>query len=208
MGDRAVDQRSDLDQPQEAAALRAHRDAVVTYLFDLARAAQPGPATRHRRKAAAIPPHVQWLLDSMTLSAAYVNNGRLDVVATDALARALVAPMFSSHTVDEHGRPNFARHYFLDDASRDFVDDWDGAANTTAALLRAEAGRYPWDKALRELVGELSTVSAGFRTRWAAHQVRIHHGGVKRLHQPDAGPTRADLPAAGPADVRPRGALP
>ncbi|MFB7600302.1 helix-turn-helix transcriptional regulator [Streptomyces sp. NPDC056160] len=161
-----------------------------TYLFDLAKAAQPSAttATRRRRKAVDIPPRVQWLLDSMTLCAAYVTNGRLDIVAANALARALFAPMFTSHTVDEHGRPNFARYYFLDDASHDFVDDWQGAANTTTALLRAEAGRYPHDKALRELVGELSTVSTEFRTRWAAHQVRIHHGGVKRLHHPEAGP--------------------
>ena len=51
-----------------------------------------------------------------------------------------------------------------------------------------EAGRYPDDKALRELIGELSTVSVEFRTRWATHSVRIHHGGVKVLNHPDAGP--------------------
>ncbi|MDW6059093.1 helix-turn-helix transcriptional regulator [Streptomyces sp. FXJ1.4098] len=157
------------------------------YLFDLAKAAQPSAAARRRRKAVDIPPHVQWLLDSMTLSAAFINNGRLDLVATNALARALFAPMFTSHTVDERGRPNFARYYFLDAASHDFVDDWDGAAGASTALLRAEADRYPNDKALRELVGELSTVSAEFRTRWAAHDVRIHHGGVKRFHHPEAG---------------------
>ncbi|MET8981472.1 helix-turn-helix transcriptional regulator [Streptomyces sp. NPDC004539] len=162
-------------------------DDERTYLFDLAKAAQPRPATRRRRKAADVPPHVQWLLDSMTLSAAYVTNGRLDIVAANALARALFSPLFGSHTTSRNGRPNFARFWFLDEASRDFADDWDSAAETTTALLRAEAGRYPDDKALRELVGELSTVSAGFRTRWAAHRVRIHHDGVKRLHHPDVG---------------------
>ncbi|MEU1320109.1 MmyB family transcriptional regulator [Streptomyces tibetensis] len=55
------------------------------------------------------------------------------------------------------------------------------------ALLRAEAGRYPHDRGLRDLVGELCTVSDEFRTRWAAHNVRIHHGGVKRFRHPDAG---------------------
>jgi transcription regulator MmyB-like protein len=47
----------------------------------------------------------------------------------------------------------------------DFYADWDGAADTTVALLRAEAGRHPHDKALRDLVGELSTLSPAFRTR-------------------------------------------
>jgi MmyB-like transcription regulator ligand binding domain len=53
----------------------------------------------------------------------------------------------------------FARYNFLDPGAADFYDDWDGAADTTVALLRAEAGRHPHDKALRELVGELSTLS-------------------------------------------------
>lgn len=158
-----------------------------TYLFDLAKAAQPGPATRRRRKPVEIPPRVQWLLDSITLSAAFVTNGRLDMVATNALARALFAPMIDSAVTNERGRPNFARFYFLERGSREFVDDWDTGAKITVALLRAEAGRYPNDRALRELVGELSTVSDEFRTRWAAHNVRIHHGGVKRFHHPEAG---------------------
>ncbi|MEV7869986.1 helix-turn-helix transcriptional regulator [Streptomyces sp. NPDC088124] len=158
-----------------------------TYLFDLAKAAQPRSSARRRRKAVDIPPRVQWLLDSMTLSAAFVSDGRLDIVATNALARSLFAPLFDSGTTDERGRPNFARYYFLDDDSHDFMDDWEGAAKITVALLRAEAGRYPGDKALRELIGELSTVSFEFRTLWAAHDVRIHHGGVKSFHHPAAG---------------------
>lgn len=48
-----------------ARALRLSEDDR-TYLFDLARAAQPGPAARRRRKAVDIPPRVQWILDSMT----------------------------------------------------------------------------------------------------------------------------------------------
>ncbi|MFD8869127.1 MULTISPECIES: helix-turn-helix domain-containing protein [unclassified Streptomyces] len=173
----------------DAVARALHLDEDErTYLFDLARAAQPPSRTPRRRKAVDVPPRVQWLLDSMTLSAALVTNGRLDIVATNALARALFSPMFDSQTVDDRGRPSFARYYFLDPGSHHFVADWDQAATTTAALLRAEAGRYPNDKALRELIGELSTVSTEFRTRWAAHDVRIHHGGVKAFHHPAAGP--------------------
>jgi transcriptional regulator with XRE-family HTH domain len=173
----------------DAVARALHLDEDErTYLFDLARAAHPPSRTPRRRKAVDVPARVQWLLDSMTLSAAFVTNGRLDIVATNALARALFAPMFNSETTDERGRPNFARYYFLDRGAHHFVADWDRAAGTTVALLRAEAGRYPHEKALRELIGELSTVSTEFRTRWAAHNVRIHHGGVKRFQHPDAGP--------------------
>ncbi|MFD7991452.1 MmyB family transcriptional regulator [Streptomyces mexicanus] len=34
----------------------------------------------------------------------------------------------------------------------------------------------------------MSTLSTEFRTRWAAHDVRVHHGGVKSFNHPDAGP--------------------
>jgi transcriptional regulator with XRE-family HTH domain len=158
-------------------------EAERTYLFDLARAARPA-RTPHRRSRAQIPPRVQWMLDSMTGSAAFVANGRLDIVAANSLGRALHSPLF-----DVPGqRANFARFQFLDPRAGDFYPDWEGAAGITVALLRAEAGRYPNDTQLRELVGELSTVSEEFRTRWAAHDVRIHHNGAKSFRHPVVGP--------------------
>ncbi|GAA1329931.1 helix-turn-helix transcriptional regulator [Streptomyces sanglieri] len=161
-----------------------------TYLFDLA--APPGPPaarrTPSRRRDVETPPRIQWLLGSITMSAAFVRNGRLDVVATNPLARALHAPMFDSPTTDKRGCANFARYHFLDAGSQDFFVDWDADTAATVALLRAEAGREPHDRALRELIGELSTLSVGFRTMWAAHDVRILHVGIKRLQHPAVGP--------------------
>jgi transcriptional regulator with XRE-family HTH domain len=158
-------------------------EAERTYLLDLARAARPS-RTPQRRSRAQLQPRVQWMLDSMTGSAAFVANGRLDIVAANPLGRALHAPLF-----DVPGRPaNFARFQFLDPRAHGFYPDWEGAANVTVALLRAEAGRYPNDAQLRELVGELSTVSEEFRTRWAAHNVRIHHNGAKSFRHPVVGP--------------------
>jgi transcriptional regulator with XRE-family HTH domain len=157
-------------------------DAERTYLFDLARAAKPSRSPQRRSKAP-IPPRVQWMLDSMTGSAAFVANGRLDILATNTLGRALHSPLF-----DDPRRPaNFARFQFLDASAHDFYQDWEAAATITAALLRAEAGRRPQDAGLRKLVGELSTVSEEFRSRWAAHDVRIHHDGAKQFHHPVVG---------------------
>jgi hypothetical protein len=62
----------------------------------------------------------------------------------------------------------------------------------TVALLRAEAGRDPYDRELSDLIGELSTRSHEFRIRWAAHHVRIHTTGVKLIHHPVVGDL--DLP--------------
>ncbi|MBE1577700.1 helix-turn-helix transcriptional regulator [Amycolatopsis roodepoortensis] len=158
-----------------------------TYLFDLARAARPARRTPSRRKDVAVPPPIQWLLDSVTLSSAFVRNGRQDIIAGNPLGRALHSPLFDSTTTDKHGRPNVARYIFLDPGAQDFFVDWDAAAVATAALVRAEAGREPHDRALRDLIGELSTLSPDFRTLWAAHDVRIRHDGVKRLRHPEVG---------------------
>jgi hypothetical protein len=53
--------------------------------------------------------------------------------------------------------------------------------------VRGEAGRNPHDCDLSDLVGELSTQSEEFRTRWARHDVRNHDTGAKRLHHPVVG---------------------
>jgi hypothetical protein len=55
------------------------------------------------------------------------------------------------------------------------------------AILRSEAGRDPYDNGLSNLVGELATRSEEFRTRWAAHNVRIHRAGVKHVRHPVVG---------------------
>jgi transcriptional regulator with XRE-family HTH domain len=158
-----------------------------TYLFDLARAARPARRGPHRRGDADLPPSVQWMLDSMAMAPAFVRDGRLDLVASNALCRALYAPMFDSATTRDRGRANFPRYFFLDPGSADFFVDWEEGARATVAVLRAEAGRAPHDRALRELVGELSTLSPGFRTMWASHDVRVRHEGVKRLDHPGVG---------------------
>jgi hypothetical protein len=76
---------------------------------------------------------------------------------------------------------------FLNPRSHDFYVDWDRHAENTVAVLRGAAGRNPYDKTLSNLVGELSTRSDDFRTRWAAHDVRLHRTGVKKLHHPVVG---------------------
>ena len=168
-----------------AEALRLDDDER-TYLHDLARAAKPTHRRAVRRREVPLPPQVQWMLDSITMSAAFVRNDRLDVVGANALGRALHSPMFDSPTA-RGGRANFARFHFLDESSKDFFVDWESGARVTVALLRAAAGRDPEDKVLRELIGELSTASPEFSGYWASHDILIRHEGVKRLAHPDVG---------------------
>jgi hypothetical protein len=85
------------------------------------------------------------------------------------------------------GPVNSARYVFLDPTARAFYIDWDRAASDVVAILRSAAGREPDDRDLIELVGELSTQSDEFRTRWAAHNVRFHDTGTKEFHHPIVG---------------------
>jgi transcriptional regulator with XRE-family HTH domain len=96
----------------------------------------------------------------------------------------LIEAMTGAPALVQNGR---ARFVFLSPRAPDFYRDWDRAANDTVAILRTEAGRDPYDRDLSDLVGELSTQSEEFRTRWAAHNVRIHRTGGKDLHHPVVG---------------------
>jgi hypothetical protein len=131
-------------------------------------------------------PTVQRVLDTITEGAAFVRNGRLDVLATNRLARALYADLFASPTA-----PNLARFVFLDRRAPDFYANWDRIADDAVGSLRAEAGRDPHDPALTALVGELSLRSEPFRTRWAAHPVRAYRTGTQPFHHHVVG--RLDL---------------
>jgi hypothetical protein len=160
-------------------------EAEHTHLFDLAHAANASTAARVRRRTAKqhVRPSVQRILDAMITAPAYVRNGRLDILGANHLGRALFSPIF-----DQPVRPaNIARFMFLDPAAPGFYLDWERLASDTVAILRAEAGRDPYDRALTDLIGELSTRSEQFRIWWAAHDVRLHRTGVKHLHHPAVG---------------------
>jgi hypothetical protein len=96
--------------------------------------------------------------------------------------RLLGRAMYCDAYTDAGGPPNFARFTFLGSAARRFYPDWEVAADMTVANLRTAAGKDPHDKALHDLVGELSTRSDEFRRRWGAHNVRTHGAGVKNFH--------------------------
>ncbi|MDI3403673.1 helix-turn-helix transcriptional regulator [Streptomyces cavernicola] len=163
-------------------------EAERAHLLNLARAADGSDAlTRPRRRRAKgqWQPHrsLQWTLDAITAGPAFVRNARLDVLATNQLARAFYSDLYASPV----NQGNLARFDFLDPAARRFYPDWERFADMGVAILRAEAGRNPYDKDLHDLVGELSTRSEEFRTRWGAHDVRHHGTGRKRFRHPVVG---------------------
>lgn len=171
-----------------ARALRLD-DAERAHLFHLAHAAD-GTSAGMRPRRRPVPqwtprPSLQWVLDRFT-APAIVRNGRMDLLATNHLGRAMHAAVYDS--VPQGVVPNFVRFTFLHlDAAQGFYADWEVAADTSVAILHTEAGRDPHDKRLHDLVGELSTRSDDFRRRWGAHDVRYHGAGTKTFHHRDVG---------------------
>jgi transcriptional regulator with XRE-family HTH domain len=157
-------------------------EAERGHLFDLARSANPTARPRRGAVKQGVRPSVQRILDAMD-APADVRNGRGDILAANRLGYALYSEMY----IDPVRPANVARFLFLSPRAREFFPDWEGVANDLVASLRTVAGRNPHDRGLQVLVGELSTRSQEFRTRWAAHNVRQHQTGRKRLHHPVVG---------------------
>ncbi|GAA0580287.1 helix-turn-helix transcriptional regulator [Streptomyces crystallinus] len=165
-----------------ARALRL-TDAEQQHLTHLAK-----PTTAKKKKAglsrqAQLRPQLRHLIDSMEAVPAYVLGRRLDLLAWNRMAAALIGD-FVSLPAEER---NFARHVFLDPTARERYLEWEDKAAEVVGVLRLCAGCYPDDPLLTALVGELSVKSDEFRTLWAAHTVRQKGHGTKRLHHPLVG---------------------
>jgi len=101
-------------------------------------------------------------------------------------ANDLAEALFSDIFPDPVRPANLAHYVFLSPPAWTFRD-WEKAASDTVAVLRAEAGRKPYDRGLSDLVGQLSTRSEEFRVRLAAHDVGFHRAATKQLHHPLVG---------------------
>jgi transcriptional regulator with XRE-family HTH domain len=159
-----------------ATALRLD-DAERAHLFALVR-----PRKRARRRASErVRPQIRDLVARMDFPAV-VTGRRMDVLASNPIARALLSGM---------REPNMARLAFFDEGARVLYTDWDSVASDTVAFLRMTAAEDPDDAQLVELIGELSVHSATFRKLWARHDVKAKTFGVKRYDHPQVG--RFDL---------------
>ncbi|WP_332760387.1 helix-turn-helix domain-containing protein [Pseudarthrobacter sp.] len=177
----------------ERGSIRGVSDSVLEAVASALQLDEAAPSSRTPRRPAQqrVRPGVLRLLDGMTGVAGMVQNSRGDVLAGNMLGRALYSEVFNSPVSfgrDVPGRlPNQARYIFLDPRAADFYPDWNAIAAIMVAMLRLESGRNPHDRALNELVGELTTGSGLFAALWAGHDVRIHTTGTKRFHHPVAG---------------------
>lgn len=177
----------------DALASALHLDeAERDHLLALARESGAGSRRRKKTTPANVRPVLQQVLDAITDAPAWIRNGRHDIIAMNQLARALYSPVLA----DPRRPANTARFVYLQpETAEEFFVDYDQIARDAAAMLHLEAGRNPHDKALIELVGELSTRSELFRQRWASQDVRFHRSGRKRLHHPVVGQLDLDFEA-------------
>jgi len=125
-----------------------------------------------------------------------LERGDLKGVSDSVLGYGLYSELY----LDPARPVNVARFVFLAPQAHTFFIDWPTAANDIVAALRTEAGKNPHDRGLSDLVGELSTRSEEFATRWASQNVRFHRSGLKDIHHPIVGDLHLsfevmDLPA-------------
>src|SRR4051812_24352131 len=88
-------------------------DAERTHLYDLVRAANEGGHPQRRRgstRPQQVRTSLQQLIDAMTDVPVFIQNGRLDILATNRLGHAV----FSELYVQPQRPANFGRFVFLD----------------------------------------------------------------------------------------------
>ncbi|WP_344311188.1 helix-turn-helix transcriptional regulator [Fodinicola feengrottensis] len=162
-----------------AEALRLS-EAERAHLRDLAR---PARARRHSRPQR-VRPQVQLMLDSLQGVPAFVLGRRMDILAWNAMACALITDFSQLPPA----RRNMLRIAFgPDSTARDLYPDWSAVGRDTVGYLRQDAARYPDDPEVLELIGELSLHSADFRRWWAAHPVHSKTHGQKLFDHPLVG---------------------
>jgi len=160
-------------------------EAEHAHLYDLIRTANAGahPQRRKPTRKTQLTAGVPQTIDAMSTVPVFIQNGRLDFVSANQLGRALFSEMLD----DTRPPANAARFVFLDPRAQTFYRDWEDNTRQIVAILRAEAGRSPYDRNLSDLVGELSTRSDLFRKLWGAHDVKEHRTGLKSIHHPVVG---------------------
>jgi len=119
------------------------------------------------------------LMDAFPAAVAYVLNRRMDVLASNALADALLSPL-----ADPRG---MVRSLFCDPAARELFADWLTVARDTVAALRLASGHEPRDAGTTDLISELLGESEEFAVLWGSHDVGRLGSKTKSFRHPVAG---------------------
>ncbi|MFI9550131.1 helix-turn-helix transcriptional regulator [Nonomuraea endophytica] len=132
-----------------------------------------------RAQGTAVSPQLLQLMDGWSTSPAFVLGPALDILACNTLAGTLHEGFSAAD--------NLARMVFLDPAGRDFYQEWERAAHSCVAELRAAYGHDPQSARLGEVVADLSAGSAEFAGLWERHDVKPKTQEGKHLRHPHVG---------------------
>ncbi|GII34698.1 helix-turn-helix transcriptional regulator [Planotetraspora mira] len=105
-----------------------------------------------------------------------------DVLAANRVFRALM--MWDDPTMTPER--NLVKFAFRNPRARDLYLDWNLVAADATAMLRFTAGRYPDDRRISQLIGELMS-GEDFRRVWGQHHVYKLMCAPKRYHHHVAG---------------------
>ena len=133
----------------------------------------------HDRGEADVGPQLLQLMDGWDHTPAFVLGPALDILAGNSLATALHSGF--------DGFDNLARMVFVDPAGREFYQEWERAAHSCVAELRAAFGHDPESARIAEVVEELSADSEEFVGIWQLHDVKSKSQEGKHLRHPDVG---------------------
>ncbi|MDH6218089.1 helix-turn-helix transcriptional regulator [Streptomyces pseudovenezuelae] len=126
-----------------------------------------------------ISPQLLQLMDGWEHTPAFVLGPALDILAGNSLATALHSGFDAFD--------NLARNVFVDPAGREFYQEWERAAHSCVAELRAAFGHDPESARIAEVYAELPENSEEFAGIWQLHDVKSKSQEGKHLKHPEVG---------------------
>lgn len=157
------------------------------HLDRLAGAARRAPRPR-RPRPEKVSAETRDLMRALDGTPALVLGRRTDVLAWNQLGHALLAGHVDRTAVDDvANRPNMSRMVFLDRHKRELYSDWRRKARAVVGNLRIAVGRYPEDRDLAALIGELTMKSPEFVAMWGDHRITPCDAASYDLHHPVVG---------------------
>ncbi|MBK3646782.1 helix-turn-helix transcriptional regulator [Streptomyces sp. MBT33] len=151
------------------------------HLFHLAGEEPP----RRETASAHVRPGLLLILDRLYDTPAQLVNDCGEVLAQNAMAKALVGDVMSRPRRER----NLVRRFFLDPTARSLFLDDDHAphARSHVANLRAVTAARPDDPEPVALVAELRASSEEFARLWDEHEVSLRNRATKRFQHPLVG---------------------
>ena len=123
-----------------------------------------------------VDPALLRLMDAFPTSVAYIINRRLQVLASNQLADALLSSLADPY--------NMIRTLFHDPAARELFADWQTVARDSVEALRLASSEDP---GVAAVVNELLASSKDFADLWQDHGVSSLGSKSKTFNHPDVG---------------------